>query len=74
MPDLNTQLMAGIKNAGIASLKPVEKPDPASLPPMSPSMEVPGDAMAGLLAKALQSRQRAMAHSESEEDGNDEWS
>lgn len=73
-PDLNSQLMAGIKGAGVGSLKRVERPDPASLPPMSPSMDAPGDAMAGLLAKALQSRQRAMAHSESDEDDNDEWS
>lgn len=72
MSDLNSQLMAGIKGAGLGSLKHVEKPDPASLPPMSPGLDVPGDAMAGLLAKALQSRQKAMAHSESEDD-NDDW-
>lgn len=73
-PSLNDALMAGIRGAGVGSLKRVERPDPESLPPMSPSLDaVPGDAMAGLLAKALQNRNRAMAVSDSEDD-DDEWS
>lgn len=71
-PSLNDQLLAGIRQSGKASLRHVEQPDPASLPPMSPGLSgAPADAISGLLAKALQSRKQAVAMSDSEDD--EEW-
>lgn len=67
---LNDALLSSIRNTGTSQLKHIERSDPPELPP-SPSLEAaPNDAMAQLLAKALQSRNKVMAHSESE---GDEW-
>jgi len=67
---LNDALLSSIRSTGTSQLKHVERSDPPELPPSPSPDAAPNDAMAQLLAKALQSRNKVMAHSESEDD---EW-
>ncbi len=69
-PSLNDQLLSSIRSVGVGGLRHIETSSPT---PSSASLDVPEDAMAGLLAKALQNRNKAIAHSDSESSAG-EWS
>ncbi|EPZ33916.1 hypothetical protein ROZALSC1DRAFT_31138 [Rozella allomycis CSF55] len=69
IPDARAELLNSIRSAGLNSLK---KAQPVESPPPSTDDE---DLMASLLAKALANRNRHMAHSDSEDESDEdsEW-
>lgn len=72
MPSLNEQLLSSIRQAALTDLRPVQRTESNLSNISTANSDAPGDAMASLLAKALQNRNRQVAHSDSE-DGED-WS